>query len=69
MTLHLVRRRLPAAALACVGSGDIVILLGDGGDTRPPPGVRCERIEGPEATLDDASLVALVFEATRVVAW
>ncbi len=69
MTLHLVRRPLPAGAWACVGSGDTIVLVGDDGDMRPPPGVRCERLGGAEATLDEAALVALIFEAARVIAW
>ncbi len=69
MTLHLVRRPLEARALACVGSSDIIVLVGAGGDTRPPAGARCERAGGADATLDDAALVALILEAERVVAW
>ncbi len=69
MTLHLMRRPLEARALACVGSSDIIVFVGASGDTRPPAGVRCERVGGAGATLDDVALVALIFEAERVVAW
>ena len=69
MTVHLVRRRLPAGALSCVGPGDTIVLFGQGGDPGPLAGVRSERAAGPGATLDDAALIALLFEAARVITW
>ena len=69
MTLHLLRRALATHQAACVGSDDLVVLVGGDGDIRPPAGVRCERLDGPAATIDDAALVALIFEADRVIAW